>query len=156
MYEDLIKQLRYCANNELVCGGTSSCPYYDKAEEETHFYRCVERMMEQAADAVEDLTARFNAAYAVGWAVGEEAAKSKMPQWIPVSERLPEEKTNPNTLDFEYVLCATTFGDVRAYKFGTPIGWDKPHFWNGGGLHGVMDRYVTHWMPLPGPPKDGK
>ena len=57
MYEGLIKQLRYCANSELICEETSSCPYYDKAEEETHFYHCVERMIEQAADAIEELIA---------------------------------------------------------------------------------------------------
>ena len=58
---------------------------------------------------------------------------------------MPEEKINPNTLDFEYVLCATTFGDVRAYKFG------REHFYHG---LGIVDEYVTHWMPLPESPKE--
>ena len=62
-------------------------------------------------------------------------------RWTPISERLPKEKINPNTLDFEEVLCSTTFGDVRAYKFGTPLGWKEPHFWNGPGM---MDEYVSH------------
>ena len=84
---------------------------------------------------------------------GYKQGKADAMTWVSVEERLPEEKINQNTLDFEYVLCATTFGDVRALKFGTPIGWKKPHFWNG---CGVMDRYVTHWMPLPEPPKDGE
>ncbi len=69
-------------------------------------------------------------------------------RWIPCSERLPKEKINPNTSDFEGVLCSTTFGDVRAYKFGTPLGWKEPHFWNG---YGMMDEYVLAWMPLPKP-----
>ena len=72
--------------------------------------------------------------------------------WISVKDRPPEEKQSEITFDFEYVLCATTFGDVRPYKFGTPIGWKEPHFWHGSGL---MDEYVTHWMPLPEPPKEG-
>lgn len=67
-------------------------------------------------------------------------------KWVSVSDRLPEEKQSEITHDFEYVLCATTFGDVRAYKFGTPIGWSEPHFWDG---CGKMDEYVTHWMPMP-------
>ena len=71
--------------------------------------------------------------------------------WISVKGRLPEEKQSEITYDFEYVLCATTFGDVRPYKFGKPIGWKEPHFWHGSGL---MDKYVTHWMPLPEPPKE--
>ena len=72
--------------------------------------------------------------------------------WHRVEDGLPKEKQNKNYKDFEYVLCATTFGDVRPYKFGTPIGWDEPHFWYGTG--GIMDKYVTHWMPLPEPPKE--
>lgn len=67
-------------------------------------------------------------------------------KWISVKNRLPYEKQSRVTHDFEYVLCATTFGDVRSYKFGTPIGWQEPHFWHG---PGIMDEYVTHWMPFP-------
>ena len=74
-------------------------------------------------------------------------------RWIPVTERLPEKKINPNTRDFEYVLCATVFGDVRPYKYGAPIGQGEAHFWNGAGY---VDAYVTHWMPLPEPPKEEK
>ena len=81
-----------------------------------------------------------------------ESLPSAQPEqrWIPCSERLPEEKMNPNTSDFELVICTTTFGDVRAYRFGTPIGWNEPHFWNG---IGIMDGYVLAWMYLPEPYK---
>ena len=71
--------------------------------------------------------------------------------WISVKDRMPDEKHSEITHDFEYCLCATTFGDVRPYKFGTPIGWNEPHFWHGSGL---MGKYVTHWMLLPEPPKE--
>ena len=71
-------------------------------------------------------------------------------QWIPCSERLPEPKINPNTMDFERVLCSTAFGDVRAYGYGRPEGFDNAHFWNGAG---IMDTYVKAWMPLPEPYK---
>lgn len=81
-----------------------------------------------------------------------EKAETNCPEipdsWIPVSKKLPEEKINPNTHDFEEVLCSTTFGDVRAYKFGTPYGWEKPHFWRG---LNVMDEYVLAWMEKPEP-----
>lgn len=69
-----------------------------------------------------------------------------MSEWIPVTERLPEERINQNTHDFEYVLCATVFGDVRPYKYGRAIGSRDAHFWNGAGY---VDAYVTHWMYLP-------
>lgn len=74
-----------------------------------------------------------------------------MDNWTSIQDRLPTEKINHNTHDLERVLCATTFGDVRAYKYGTPKGWKEPHFWDGSGK---MDQYVTHWMPMPKMPAD--
>jgi len=71
-------------------------------------------------------------------------------RWISVDDKLPNEQINKNTQDFEYVLCATTFGDIRPYKYGKQIGHEKAHFWNG---PGIMDEYVTHWMPKPEMPK---
>ena len=91
----------------------------------------------------EDAAILYKAADAI-----EELSK---PRWIPVTERLPEEQINPNTQDFEYVLCVTIWGDVRPFKYGTPIGQKEAHFWNGAGY---VDAYVTHWMPLPTPPKE--
>jgi hypothetical protein len=68
------------------------------------------------------------------------------PRWISVKDRLPEEKVNPYTQDYQEVICllSTRFGDdVRVYKFG------RGHFWNG---PCEIDKYITHWMPLPTPP----
>ena len=91
---------------------------------------------------------------AIGFKLKDIPAEDVQPvKWIPVTERLPEERINPNTRDFEYVLCATIWGDVRPFKYGTPIGQKEAHFWNGAGY---VDAYVTHWMPIPEPPKDGE
>lgn len=68
--------------------------------------------------------------------------------WISVKDRPPEEKINPYTQDYQEVIClfSTRFGnDVRVYKFG------RGHFWNG---PCEIDKYITHWMPLPEPPKE--
>ena len=73
------------------------------------------------------------------------------PDWISVKDILPAGRTNPITLDFEEVLCATTFGDVRAYKYGKRLGDTDAHFWHGAG---IMDRYVTHWQYMPKHPKE--
>ena len=67
-------------------------------------------------------------------------------RWIPVTERLPDEKINPNTQDFEEVLCTTVWGDVRVYKFGKPYGHDKAHFWSYGE---IMDEFIVKWRLLP-------
>lgn len=71
--------------------------------------------------------------------------------WISVKDRLPEGRTNPHTLDFEPVVCATTFGDVRVYKYGQRLGHTEAHFWN---WAGIMDEYVTHWQNMPEMPKE--
>lgn len=66
-------------------------------------------------------------------------------EWIPVSERMPEEIINPVTNDFYEYICTFHLDyvdDVRVYKFG------KGHWW----LYGqMMDKYVTAWMPRPEP-----
>ena len=70
--------------------------------------------------------------------------------WIGTNDRLPEEKKNPYTLDYQEVLCVlnSRFGtDVRVYKFG------KGHFWSG---PKEIDRLISYWMPFPEPPKEEK
>lgn len=73
-------------------------------------------------------------------------------EWIPVSEKMPEETFNPNTQDFGEILCTTIWNDVRLFKFGQPIGSDRAHFWDYGQ---IVDEFVIAWMPLPEPYKKG-
>lgn len=141
MYDELVKALRGCVLSK-PCDG---CPYYDPNGPTE---KCA-TMNIAAADAIEELS-RENKSLAKSV---NEASEILRKRWIPVTERLPEQKINQNTLDFEYVLCSTTFGDVRPYKFGRRIGQGEPHFWNGAGY---VDAYVTHWMPLPDAPEEGE
>ena len=76
-------------------------------------------------------------AYNNGYAKGCEDSKHK---WIPVSERLP------NHLDS--VLCYTNFEEVRIWQWHE--GWKS---WIGL-IADYGKNVVTHWMPLPEPPKE--
>ena len=65
-------------------------------------------------------------------------------QWIPVSERLPENE--------QWVLCIMgnkDFGEFRVFQWSY-IDWE----WNDGN-EWFAEEDVTHWMPRPEPPKEG-
>lgn len=125
-YDELVKQLR----NRRICiqqlGTLNDYP-----------------LLGEAADAIEELSKReadmsHNMA---ALSLKVLRAEEKIPRWIPVTERLPE--------PFENVLVA----NKRGKHYDIDKGW-----WNGsffdrcakGGYHNV-----THWMPLPEPPKEG-
>lgn len=73
------------------------------------------------------------------------AAVKRMPRWIPVTERLPEDRSD--------VLVVAYWHE----KWGVYMGWCAPEraAWS---VHiGIGDRNditVTYWMPLPKPPKE--
>ena len=63
-------------------------------------------------------------------------------QWIPVTERLPDENNR-------WVLCLCVGGAMEVLKFDyTMWNWDAQY---PGRCY--LENYVTHWMPLPEPPK---
>ena len=63
-------------------------------------------------------------------------------KWIPVSERLPEK--------MEWVMCACVDGEVNILRYDHIMDdWDLLHRPN----RCYRKEYVTHWMPLPEPPK---
>lgn len=59
-------------------------------------------------------------------------------EWISVEERLPDREGTYLVYTYK---GAIKFGDFRCYY----ASGDEPQF----------DYYVTHWMPLPEPPKKG-
>lgn len=63
--------------------------------------------------------------------------EAQVPQWISVEERLPE-------MEGKYIVC-TAKGSVYCAKFSTRHG---PCF------HADMYTHITHWMPMPEPPKE--
>ncbi len=73
-----------------------------------------------------------------------EKLRRQVPRWIPVDERLPEDRSN--------VLVVAYWHE----RWGVYMGWCAPEraAWS---VHiGIGDRNdvaVTHWMPLPEPPE---
>jgi hypothetical protein len=92
----------------------------------------VQAWMHEAADAIEDLIVALTAS-------NEVIAKNK-PKWIPVTERLPKE--------YKYVLCKTDYGMEVGYFHND---WGQDEWTTGKFASGTFD--VTHWMPLPKPPR---
>ena len=60
-------------------------------------------------------------------------------EWISVTERLPESGK-------ESVLIALRWGEVD-------IGWCEDGRWRSEFVNEYEDGEVTHWMPIPEPPK---
>lgn len=124
MYDELVKRLREVADE--VDSDYDVDPY--NAEQ-----RCLAIL--QAADAIEERCQQVDK-------FAEEAARlyAKLPSWIPVSERLPEAG--------ERVLCYGRANIYEVMKMRTNGDWvyDVHHVY--------MHSFVTHWMPLPKPPKE--
>ncbi len=72
----------------------------------------------------------------VGWAVwgynGYTKAKP-VQEWIPVSERLPEENM--------WTICQNNAGAMMIGKYNIEFGWMFPAYFDG----------IVAWMPLPEP-----
>jgi hypothetical protein len=67
-----------------------------------------------------------------------------MPDWISVKERLPQDRYSV------LVYCPDNKCAFTAYYDDSVGKW--VHF---GGLPDEVYRPVSHWMPLPEPPKEG-
>ncbi|XED11735.1 DUF551 domain-containing protein [Klebsiella michiganensis] len=67
-----------------------------------------------------------------------------IPGWIPVSERIPEDKPGC----YEYLVFETLNNRVAHDYWNVPDAGEFTPFWNHYG------EYVTHWMPLPASPQE--
>ena len=91
----------------------------------------------KAADAIEELLAEREESYADSWKMAFEIERDAH-RWIPVTERLPEENGH-------YLVHAVGNGYYSTYIA----------LWNGR-FRANFEMPITHWMPLPEPPKDGE
>ena len=134
--DELIKALRdsNCATKGM-CG---MCPKRDKP--------CIYRFASEAADAIEELQ-EDNAALNVTVSnLIEQIAELSKPKWIPVTERLPEEHVFVLVRqdDDRMMIAVRVDGNWWYRYFAYDVDrWDE----NEQGT-------ITHWMPLPEPPKE--
>ena len=73
----------------------------------------------------------------------EKLIEKAKPKWIPVTERLP------NAHDSCIVYRKGTFGHFSMLRYTPALGF---HFYDSEWGDVTVDN-VTHWMPLPEPPK---
>lgn len=170
MHEDLVKRLReeasyWCANccyraGDCICSAPDDrkkdCDDYTKLqaadaieERDRHILTLQHEMMAEAEShtAIIERLSKQNKKL-------EEVVKTALdfiPCWIPVTERLPKTRDSILGQKSSKVVVAFLFDD------GTQ-GTDTAHILNGIWVFEdhitVVRRTVTHWQPLPAPPKE--
>lgn len=85
-----------------------------------------------------------SAAFKVAWDVCTQWAISQMqPEWVPVTERLPQ---GP---DIVYLVCVKNKNKENGIPLIDIAVFDSDGIWQ----KSTVWEDVTHWMPLPNPPK---
>ena len=128
-YTELVKMLRTCSERDSCVGWDKGCPYLGTG-------LCDDKAG-KAADAIENLCRE-----SVVLSLKRVAEQNNRSRWISVKERLPDVG--------EEVLCACRAGIVEVLKYFNGI--NGP--WYKDSRHVYMSGFVTHWMPLPAPPKE--
>ena len=82
---------------------------------------------------------QYNADWIASWVEGQPTIEAE-PRWIPATERLPEE--------YGRYLCVKRIGKSGAV-YVTVMNGDSHGF----SVEHIYTDDVTHWMPLPEPPK---
>ena len=135
--EELVAALRKCGSVGTGCDG---CPFESGGA--INAVWCGDALVLAAADRLEgyvDRCARFS----------EEIMELReRGRWIPVEERLPE-RDGPVLTSYGF----SEGGEISDMRFFSVMDYyavdPKPHFQH----EGYRGLTVTHWMPLPQPPK---
>lgn len=153
MYSDICDSLRACAEQSVA--HCQNCH-----EVHTPGAKCAVDLMRKAADAIEELNKLLkgvhdahNEGYDVGYRAGR---RDYEPKWIPVTERLPNVDTTKSGYEHTTVIvacCGRKKSRPMVYERACVRGkivyrwkWIRDRIYDG--------PPVTHWMPLPEPPKE--
>lgn len=136
MAEELVRQLRTCIDENTPCEN-AGCGYKPFGNED-----CIDQLMRRAADAIEELSKQNEK-----W---EEVVKTVLdfiPCWIPVTERLPDGiALAVNAMQGSYGYREYLIGYIGKNE-ASDSGYSCES-------DGEILMNVTHWMPLPEPPKE--
>ena len=127
-YDELVKELREHAERFDYDGWTDTAIWFEKA-----------------ADAIERLS-NAGSAYGRGWTLGYDAGgEESKPRWIPVTERLPEKSG-------KFLCNVKQFNQYagKQYYYVDILVFHEDCFFE----DGIGTQRVTHWQPLPEPPKE--
>ena len=135
-YAELIKALRFAFDQPCYsCVLGEKCNWGDFC-----FFK-------RSADAIEELLKENGELENSGRVLMAAFArlKEKVPTWISVEERLPEKHV-------EVLICTEDYGKNE-------LGFANTAVWDGSEWIETWNRkesipYVSHWMPLPVPPKE--
>lgn len=139
--EELVKALRCTATPGGPTGDCEMCPYYrrenlndelkEKLGTDTWTSCDIDKVGMDAADQIERDQKEI------------EALRAKLPKWISVKERLPIDRLK------KYLVAFRDTGGsiVDMARYFPSDGWTCDN-WD------VPQNLITHWMPLPEPPKE--
>lgn len=143
MYDELKERCRACSQE---CIYPSECSYFNKPP-----LRCMRQLLSEAADAIEALSKlaldEHNRAAKLAWER----------RWIPVTERLPKEMDQScGGWSAEIRPSDDVLAWLSSEKRRTVVWYS--HVYNEWTTVDENTVYcfeeVTHWMPLPEPPKE--
>ena len=141
MTADEIKRALKTCSVPSACIG---CVYKDADE-------CIRALITDALDLIDDQDERI--------AIMQEsmAALEKQQEWVSVKDRMPEQA------GYKCLVCAE-YGDGKKTVFTAFTGYGEAEWYTYDVLHMEKEREadnrvhhnyrITHWMPLPEPPKE--
>ena len=131
--EQIVKALRVCGESRFC----KECPS-NELKDTMGVYPCADLLMMKDADLIEQQAARIA------------ELEAKVPRWIPVEERLPE-----NGVPVLVNYIGNNYG--KYHPDAIAVWTDYGCFWWEGSLEDCDTEVampITHWMPLPGWPEE--
>jgi hypothetical protein len=144
---EIAQALRYCGDPDYI--GCTACKYFCYGD-------CLKRLVADAADLTERLTA-------------ENASLREKQRWIPVTERMPEERVLVNVV-WANRAPEPYYEKIKDVPFsGTACFYRGNWYWDSPVVLDLLAEYgkdnfdlvddaveITHWMPLPEAPAEGE